>query len=426
MLSTLPGQRCYCLLAACLLLLSFATRAQDDGLQAALQSALQQHPSVLGKQAQVLAREHAADAARSQRYPSLSLQAAQYGGNQRDASGQDVSTPVTLQLRQPLWAFGRIDSSIAHADAQTGVEQADLLRVQRQLLEQTALAYATVLGSRQRLQVVQDNLQAHEQLHEQIQRRSQGQLASDADVRLAATRLVQARSRVDRYLGELDVAQTELLALTRQALPAIQPLDEAWLRPAPADLLPMALAQSAEIQVLQQALLQARAGVEQARTSARPTLYLQAEKDYNQSAYRDDNRVSLVFEASLTGMGLASRGNTRAAQAQQQAAEQDLQHRQIEVERQVRRLLRNRQLQDDLVALQQAALQELQAVLDSYKRQYVAGTKSWLDVLNIQRELSEQQLVLVQARNDWEILSLQLAALTGQLDALVTLTPQEF
>ncbi|MNI38911.1 Outer membrane efflux protein [compost metagenome] len=125
-------------------------------------------------------------------------------------------------------------------------------------------------------------------------------------------------------------------------------------------------------------------------------------------------------------MGFATRGRTDAAVAQQSAAEEDLAYAVSELERSVRRLQRSRELQTGLIRVQSESLAELGAVLGSYQRQYVAGTKSWLDVLNIQREFSEQQLQLVQAKSDWEIYSLQLAALTGGLDPLVTLNGEEF
>src|SRR5690606_38555412 len=142
-----------------LLLAAPAPARADDGLQAALRAALSWHPAVSGKQAQIKAREYSADTARAQRYPSLSLQAQQYTEANRDTStDEDLSTPVTLRARQPLWAFGRIDNSIAFADAETGVERVDLLRVRRQLLERTAVAYAQVLGARQRLAVAQASL----------------------------------------------------------------------------------------------------------------------------------------------------------------------------------------------------------------------------------------------------------------------------
>ncbi|MNJ48361.1 Outer membrane efflux protein [compost metagenome] len=187
-----------------------------------------------------------------------------------------------------------------------------------------------------------------------------------------------------------------------------------------------ALNGSAEVRYKKQEIERARASVDQVRTASMPTLYLQAEQDYDQPSYRDETRVSLVLEGTLEGMGFATRGRTDAAVAQQSAAEEDLAYAVSELERSVRRLQRSRELQTGLIRVQSESLAELGAVLGSYQRQYVAGTKSWLDVLNIQREFSEQQLQLVQAKSDWEIYSLQLAALTGGLDPLVTLNGEEF
>ncbi|MEZ6936522.1 TolC family protein [Aeromonas caviae] len=428
MVTSLPRLRRHGLLLLSLAVLTLPANAQQaDGLQAALQAALSQHPAVSGKRAQIEAREYSADAARSQRYPSVTAQVQQYSESSRDtATGEDLSTPVTLRARQPLWAFGRIDNSIAFADADTEVERVDLLRVRRQLLEQTAVAYSNVLGSRQRLEVVQASLAAHQSLFEQISRREQGQLASTADVRLAATRLAQARARVERYEGELAIARSDLLALTQTPVPARQPVTPDLLLVSEGEALHQAALQgSAEVRYKKQEIERARASVEQVRTASMPTLYLQAEQDYDQPSYRDDTRVSLVLEGTLEGMGFATRGRTDAAVAQQSAAEDDLAYAVSELERSVRRLQRSRELQAGLVRVQTESLAELGAVLGSYQRQYVAGTKSWLDVLNIQREFSEQQLQLVQAKSDWEIYSLQLAALTGGLDPLVTLNGEE-
>lgn len=416
------------ILAVCLAALALPVNAeQADGLQVALQAALKWHPAVSGKQAQVEASEFSADAARSQRYPSLTAQAQRYSESNRDATtGENLSNPVTLRARQPLWAFGRIDNSIAFADAETEVERVDLLRVQRQLLEQTAVAYASVLGSRQRLQVVEASLAAHQSLFDQISRREQGQLASSADVRLAATRLSQSRARVQSYAGELDIAESDLLALTQVPLPAELPVASGLLQVSEGEALRQAAMDgSAEVHYKKQEIERAEAGIDQARTASMPTLFLQAEHDYDQPAYRDDTRVSLVFEGTLEGMGFATRGRTGAAVAQRSAAQDDLAYAVNELDRNVRRLQRSRELQAELIRVQGESLTELEAVLGSYQRQYAAGTKSWLDVLNIQRELSEQQLQLVQAQSDWVIYSLELAALTGGLDALVTLNTEE-
>ncbi|MCD2513134.1 TolC family protein [Comamonas endophytica] len=410
------------MLCALLLACGAPAAAQPvDGLQAALQAALGWHPAINGKQAQIKAREYSADAARAQRLPTLSFQAQQYGsGNGDSASGAGSSLPTTLRARQPLWAFGRIDSAIALADAETTRERVDLLRVRRDLLDRTSRAYARVLGSRALLAVAQANLAAHRDLLAQIQRRQTGQLASVADVRLATTRMSQAQARADRYLGDLEIAQSDLRALTRVELAAEQPVPEGLLALGDAAMLRQAaLDNSAEIRLKRQEIDLAAAGVEQASKASMPTLYMQADKDHGRAGYREAVRVSLVFEATLEGMGYAAGSRTGAAIARQQAAEDGLADTTNEIERSVRSLQRSRQLQEEMIEVQGATLGELQEVLASYQRQYVAGSKSWLEVLNFQRELSEQQLQLAQARSDWTLLSLQLAALVGGLDPLV-------
>ena len=74
-------------------------------------------------------------------------------------------------------------------------------------------------------------------------------------------------------------------------------------------------------------------------------------------------------------------------------------------------------MQAGLVAAQLESTQAVTDLLASYQRQYAAGTKAWMDVLNIQRELTEQRLQWAQASNDWLIHSLRLSAMTAGLDA---------
>ena len=110
------------LLITCLLC---GSEARADGLRDALQATLQNHPAVAGENAQVDARRHAADAVRSQRYPTFTAQAQQYGEGGRTTAGDDLSQPYVLRVRQPIWAFGRIDNSIAVANAEVSTQSAD-------------------------------------------------------------------------------------------------------------------------------------------------------------------------------------------------------------------------------------------------------------------------------------------------------------
>lgn len=399
---------------------ALAAMEPADGLRPALEAALRNHPAVVGQQAKVDARRYAADGVRSQRYPTLTAQAQQYADGDRSAvSGEDLSQPAVFSVRQPIWSFGRIKHNIAVANAQIGTERAHLQRVRRQLLEATAVAYAQVRGASRLVEIGRQNVAEHRALLAQIERRVDGQLASSADQRLAATRLTQARAQLERAISEWEGGHEELFSLTQVSVAAAQPVPPPLLDlPESNEVVEHALEQNAELELKQQQLGQAEAEVDRARTASMPTIYLQADRLHDQPALIDDNQVSVVFEASLDGLGFAGRGRRGEAAASQRAARQDLEAVRIELRREFEGLQRNRRLQSQLLTLQTQALDDLESLLGSYRRQYESGTKSWLDLMNMQRELVEQRRQLARVRNEWVIYSLQLQARIGGLDSI--------
>lgn len=390
---------------------AFASEA-SVGLEAALRAALTQHPAMAGKRAQVRAKDFASDVALAQRYPTISAQA---------AANHNSSNPIGVQARQPLWAFGRIDAGIAFAQADKVAEEADLLRVQRQLLEQTAVAYAKVLDARARLGVADDNLRHLVTMSDQIQRREQGQLASKADVQLAQARLIQARAQKNRFASELDTAGSDLLALTRSPVAAtVMVSPKLTVLAAAQDVEMQALEQAAELRFKAHRVDLARTDVEREKTASMPTVYLQGNKSFKNPDVQDSTVVGVTVEMTLDGMGFAARGRSQAASARLLVAQEDLNSSRIEVERTVRSLLDSWRLQQGLIDILDNLVSEQQALFASYQRQYEAGSKTWLDLLNMQRELNEQRLQKAQAENEWLIASLKLAALTGRLDQVAS------
>lgn len=391
------------------------------GLVAALKATSSNHPALASESAKVRAATYAVSAERTQWYPSLSVQAQQFAsGGRSSVTGEDLTQPAIVRLRQPLWSFGRIKNSIAVATAGLNTGKADRLRVHRQLLEATAAAYAAVRGSAQQIDIARHNVAEHNALLERIRGRVKGQLASSADERLATTRLLQAKGALSRATSEFEGRQEELFGLTQVAVGTSTPVPVQLLKLAEGDeLIDDAVSEHAEVQLRQQQLAEAAAEVKAVRRSALPTIYLQADRLHDQPALVDDNQLSVVFEASLDSFGFGTRRRTGEARARERAAEADVAATRVELRRELRGLQRSRRLQSELIELHTLARDDLQALLASYESQYNSGTKSWLDLLNIQRELFDQQLQLLQARNEWTIQSLQLSARSGGLDALV-------
>jgi outer membrane protein, adhesin transport system len=400
---------CVCLCAMPVLGAAAQTPSEwQSGLPAALAATLSNHPLLRSKQFEVQAKQALGDSARAQRLPTMSGSA---------SSADNNGTSAALRARQPLWAFGRIDSAIAYADTDVLAEQADRLRVQRQLLDQTAVAYARVLGVRQKMQVAADNVAGLRALQQQIMRRAKGQAAPEVDVRLANARLAQAQTQYQQMQGDLQVVLQELAALTQVPVDSEQAVPSGWLQLPPLEALEARmLEQNADLAHKKRLIELAQADIEQAKRAAMPTVYLQAESFLNQPAVAEQTRWGVQLEGNLEGLGWVAKGRTAAAQARWAAAQAGYDTTRSDLFRTMRSWWAQREQQQRLLDNVGEAITELDATLASYRRQYDAGYKAWLDVLNFQREVHEQRMAWAQAQTDWTIYSLKLAALMGALD----------
>lgn len=357
-------------------------------LEAALAASIANNPALAGKQAEFEAAQGQVSSAKSSRLPSLSVAV-------NNIDNQDNNTQGTVVLRQPIWAFGKISQRIEQAEANASVEQLGVDQVRRELLSRTAAAFAKIEGVVARQAIATDNISEHERLYEQIQRRQEGQLASDADVRLAYSRLLQARATQQRLDGEYRVSLSDLERLTLVPAATVQPVEAHYLQlPNSHQLWQLALANSVQLAQKQAALQAADIAIRQAKSGPLPTVYLQAEHDFYESQSRFSNltedRAGLVVEASLDGAGFAALGQVRSAVARRSAAQRDIDVTRNELRHEVTQLQSNLRLQSELVEALEGTVEALRGTAESFLRQYETGRKSWLDLLNTQRELQQQ------------------------------------
>jgi len=379
------------------------------GLAAALRATMIHNPMLKGKQAEVEEQQYGVSSAKAKRYPTLSAQ----GSNLNDNYDQ-----ATLRLDQPLWAFGKIDTEIARAESEANAEQWLLLDVQRQLLEDTATVYAKIEGIKQRAEVAQNNIDAHQGYYDRIVRRQRGQLSSEADMRLAYARLLQAKTQLLSFKGELSDAQSELQTLTQIPVSTELAVDHRLAElPSNADVQRLAIEKEANILLKRQNLQVVRLGLKTEQLASLPTLYFSVEADLlDSTSGNNELRGGLTFESSFEGLGLVARGRIKGAEARLAAAHYDLDSAINDTRRRIRSLMLNRQVQQGLINAYKQTVEAMRKTLASFLRQYETGRKSWLDLLNTQRELTALEIQLVQSKNDWLILSLRVASLTGGLD----------
>ena len=131
----------------------------------------------------------------------------------------------------------------------------------------------------------------------------------------------------------------------------------------------------------------------------------------------------LMFEGNLENGGFNFFARKGAANARLTAAEQDLLQTKNEVERKLENYYIGFHLQQQQVRAYGRSIADLQKTLDSYQRQYMTGLKTWLDMLNIRRELTEQRLQRAVSENEWLRVALRIAALSGHLETMVSPPP---
>lgn len=388
----------------------------DGGLAIALELALTHHPSVLGKALEVEGGEYFLRSQRARRYPSLALGAATLE-NEFD----QVQTSVRVQ--QPLYTFGKINAGIESAAAALSAERHELLRVRRELVSDVAVAYLSVLGERELQAIALRNAARHRELLEHIQRREAGDLASSGDAGVALVRSIQADGLLKRSRADLESALNALVALTVKPVTAIEPPSRSLFSlPELEVIIEKGRAEDARILFQRAKVKEANAQARAEALSLAPDLALRAERNFSDDPLRQvqgDFRVGLVLSSSVEGLGLAAWGRKQAAAVQARAVKQELALIELEVERDLRSAHQEVEVLASLLADQASAIEYMSATAQSFFRLYETGRKSWVELLNIEREFAEQSMRGARMAADYEKQVVRLKSRIGMLDGLM-------
>ena len=410
-----------------MLLWFLAHPACAQPLEQLIAIALASHPSAQAQTALVQSSQSGVDSARWQYYPtpSLSIEAAGTSGN--DTLYQGDNRVAIARLQQPLWTGGRLAAGVDKAAAGLTASQASLDDVKLQLGLRAIQTYGDWLSADLKALAHEKSLATHVRLREQTKRRLTEGVSSQSDLTLALTRLeavsadvTAARSQADiaiARLSQLVGRQIDAAALRQTlALPRDLGLGPAGLT----GLLELALAASPTVAKARAQARVQQATVDERRADLLPEVYARLEYqsgNYNQANAAAQSRLFIGL-SSRFGAGLSTLSNIEAAQTQYAAALSE-----IEVQS---RTLTEQVLTDHAQALaltsrlqsMQTSLNSAEDVSASYDRQFLAGRKSWLDVMNAARELAQIEAQLADLQAMQVVVTWRLAACTRGIQAL--------
>jgi outer membrane protein len=406
---------------------------QAEDLMTIYQLALQNDPQLQAAKEQLSAARESKSLARSQLLPTVGF-GATYDVVRRDLKtlqGTSVDDQSTnhdrawgLNLTQPIYRRDRLlqleqaNSTIAQAEAEYAAAEIDLM-------VRSTTAYFNILSAEDDLRVAQAEREATGRQLEQAQQRFDVGLIAITDVHEAQAAFDAARASEIAADNSLDNAWEALFEIIGpQPKQDLAKLGEGLSLnpPDPNDLQEW----SDTAQQQNYSIIAARAGLESlkqeiavSRSGHYPTLdlvggYNMNRSDSDTATEADTGTIGLSLEVPIYTGGAVS-AQTRQAQANFRANQQGLDQTRRGVNRQVRDAYRGVLSTISQVEALKAATVSAQSALESTQAGYEVGTRTIVDVLNVQRNLFSSQRDYLNSRYDYIINGLNLKSAAGTL-----------
>lgn len=386
-------------------------RADALTLDQLITQAIEQHPATQAAAYGVVASRYDVQSAQLARFPVFSVTHDHYWDERQ----------TTLSVQQPLWNGGAIRARIEQAEIQVAQNQANVLLERQQIAQRVLGAWTDYYVAQYRYTLTEQQLLQLQDYAQLIKRRIDAGVSASIEKQLVDSRIQQTRVEQEGAKAQQAIAQDRLERLT--GLTALnttldlQQLDRQLL-----DTLKQTQNLSTRIPVLDQhpsligasyAIDAAQAAVVTQRAERWPRVFLQYQRQIQHPHIDiDDAGIAVGVEISTDRL-VGSWVGSKAAQARVQAAEAT---RQAVAQQVTDEWMASAQqiisLQHRLTTLQ-LAVESARLVEASYLRQFSAGHKSWLEVLNAVREteqteqteqsLAEAQVNLVALGIKWQM-----------------------
>ncbi len=388
-------------------------------------SAIHSHPSVKSLQALKNGMDAGVDIARWQFFPTPSITAQRVSASSDDTSYQGDDQVILMSLEQPLWTGGRMTALLDKAKADADIAERSVEAVIDTIALTVLKEYGNWMSGRLKKTAWEKSLDIHKKLIQQVGRRVESGFSANNDLFLAQGRLLTAQAEYEVASVQLDTALSHLEYLVGYAVTADM-LDTGSssareIGMSMQENIVKAGVRSPEIKKACGQLKIARAEIDESKSNLWPTISLKAESQYGNSTYVDadpENRVFINVSSSF-GAGLSSFSEVKAAQSKGDAALEEIEA--------VRRNISDQIVSDYTMMLSykariaalESSLFTSKRVFESYSRQFLAGRKQWLDIMNAARDLINVEVKLADALSSRMVVTWRLEIMThGPLSIL--------
>ena len=385
------------------LLIATYTRAAEPPLQleALITQAIQTYPSIESAKFEQQATTENIRVAKLNLLPTPSISAG-YGENNLTSQ---------IRVRQPLWTGGKLTANVNQAIFTNKAATEHIYEQQNQVAKNTIEAWQSYIQAIAKQIIHLKGLDELNDFEQMMQRRVGQGVSARIELDLVTNRILQEQNAYQAAIEQQRIAIARLEQIIGHSLPQNRV-------PNIKDLVERAKRQSTHFEKLafNQAsfhnptvvreyfqIESAKQGVEAQQAALYPTVYTQYEHSYRQENNNMDDRDDGGFSVGLSydpGAGFSNLASARASQAQVDSLIQNQEATRRRVMEGIQILYQQFISTKDRETSLVAAVAGAQIVVSSYRRQFIAGHKSWLEVLNAVREHNEYQVQLAQTRAD--------------------------
>lgn len=354
----------------------------------AMQYAIKTHPLILSAEGQYRAAKSDLTASRWSRFPTVGASARENSFDEK----QDVTT-----ASMPIWMGGRINADIDLAKSKRDGALSGISEAQQSVMLETIGLFFDYFKSEKKLEIAGQNVDEHQRLYEIIERRVAAATSPDVDTMLAQARLQSARSAQIQAASAKNISKASLELTVGRVIDAVlvnnnpEPLDISLN-----EAVATGISVSPRIARIESEVKGFEANIKTAKSALYPQVTLGYEKRFNDpDSSRVDQEETFLSVQFQPGAGFAVASSISAAKQRKQSARDSLEAEKRELRRQIKTAWNEYVSVSFQLDPSKMLVDATTSVIESYLRQYAVGKKSWLDVLNAQREATQARNTLV-------------------------------
>lgn len=370
------------------------------------------HPSIQAKKNEYQGAYQRLETSKWQKFPSVAVVTS---AGQSSIASTEREPVTTVRLEQPLWSGGRITNGIDASNARLSSAEHAITETEQDILIKTATAFTNVVRLEAKLIASKENVDEHLRLVQLIERRARSELSSLAEVILSKARYDQAKAESIQLQTAFINAKSDLQYLIGQKIDQVALPKVALAIPNNLeDCLTATKTFSPTIKRLQSEAYAAESDISVAKANLWPQLSARTDQIYGGIIQGNATYLAFTYQP---GNGLSALSSSREAVAKKEAAESQLGAVTLDISSKVRNDWTQYFSELKQIEVYFNLSETTRGVYQSYVRQYDAGKKTWLEVLNSRREATQANYTYIDSQWNNLIAGVRLEIYMGVINA---------